>query len=193
MKIAPLFTWIAVTIIALLILAVACSDNSVNPSDSQRPPPIASAPTAPGAISKPTPRPTSTLVSDLDVIAMQMAVISGKDNSVTRQRFKSLIPRFVEICPEMPNSDRASNHLVIAYNELEEAGLSGEEGLIDVSNNLYWIVTSVDTFVSSNNIPMPRCIELFAMYTTLRYQAWSSQEAREGVVDVTIGLYNLGQ
>ena len=49
---------------------------------------------------------TSTPVSDLDVIAMQMAVISGKDDSVTRQRFKFLIPRFVEICPEMPNSDR---------------------------------------------------------------------------------------
>ena len=82
---------------------------------------------------------------------------------------------------------------MIAHNLLDEAGLSREEGLIDVSNNLYWIVASVDSFATSNDIPMPKCLELFAAYTALRYQAWSAKEAREGVVDITIGIYSLGQ
>ena len=206
MKIAPLVAWIAITTIGLLILSAACR---ATPTDEQyvqtasahnlmkQQTATANATrTAKRELQEETrraPKPTSTPVSNLDVIAMQMAVISGEDNSVTRQRFKFFIPRFVEICPEMPNSDRASNHLVIAYEELERAGLSGEEGLVDVSNNLYRIVVDIDTFASSNDIPMPRCIELFAFYTTLRLEGWSAQEAREGVVDVTVGIYSISQ
>ena len=82
---------------------------------------------------------------------------------------------------------------MIAHNQLDDAGLSGEERLIDVSNNLHYIVKSVDSFADSNDIPMPKCLELFAVYTTLRYQGWPAKEAREGVVDITTGIYNIGQ
>ncbi len=47
MKVAPLFAWIAITTIALLILAAACSDAPDNPPDSQPPPPIVTAPDTP--------------------------------------------------------------------------------------------------------------------------------------------------
>lgn len=122
-----------------------------------------------------------------------MATVSGRNDQRTRQRFKFLVGGLVGTCPDISSLTRAGDHLVIAHNQLDDAGLSGEESLIDVSNNLHYIVKSVDSFADSNDIPMPKCLELFAAYTTLRYQAWPAKEAREGVVDVAIGFYNIGQ
>ena len=196
MKLAPLFACIVIAATALLILASACSDGAENSSESQRPLSIAPAPVAPTmvrAISTTTPRPTSTPIPEIDDVSGKLAIISNRNDQTTRQRFKFLLPNFVDVCPDISSLTRAGDHLVIAHNLLDEAGLSREEGLIDVSNNLYWIVASVDSFATSNDIPMPKCLELFAAYTALRYQAWSAKEAREGVVDITIGIYSLGQ
>ena len=196
MKLAPLFAWIVIAATALLILASACSDGAENSSEPQRPLSIAPAPVAPTmvrAISTTTPRPTSTPIPEIDDVSGKLAIISNRNDQTTRQRFKFLLPNFVDVCPDISSLTRAGDHLVIAHNLLDEAGLSREEGLIDVSNNLYWIVASVDSFATSNDIPMPKCLELFAAYTALRYQAWSAKEAREGVVDITIGIYSLGQ
>ena len=196
MKLAPLFAWIVIAATALLILASACSDGAENSSEPQRPLSIAPAPVAPTmvrAISTTTPRPTSTPIPEIDDVSGKLAIISNRNDQTTRQRFKFLLPNFVDVCPDISSLTRAGDHLVIAHNLLDEAGLSREEGLIDVSNNLYWIVASVDSFATSNDIPMPKCLELFAAYTALRYQAWSAEEAREGVVDIRIGIYSLGQ
>ena len=126
-------------------------------------------------------------------MSRKLATVSGRNDQTTRQRFKFLIGELVRTCPDISSLTRDGNHLVIAHNQLDDAGLSGEERLIDVSNNLHYIVKSVDSFADSNDIPMFKCLELFAGYTTLRHQGYSSRQAREGVVDVAIGFYNIGQ
>ena len=203
MTLAPLFAWIVIATTALLMLASACSDDSANPSDPQSALPVAPTsivPTsAPKAISTPTPmptstpRPTSTSVPEIDDVARKLAIVSGKNDQTTRQRFKFIIGELVDTCPDISRLTRAGDHLVIAHNQLDEVGLSSEERLIDVANNLYFIVQSIDSFADSNDVPMFDCLELFASYTALRHNAWSAQEAREGVVDIAISFYNLGQ
>ena len=200
MKLASFAAWIAIAIIALTILASACSEDSANPSDALPVAPKSIVPTsAPKAISTPTPRPTSkprptsTSIPEIDDVARKLAIVSGKNDQTTRQRFKFIIGELVGTCPDISRLTRAGDHLVIAHNQLDEVGLSSEERLIDVANNLYFIVQSIDSFADSNDVPMFDCLELFASYTALRHNAWSAQEAREGVVDIAISFYNLGQ
>ena len=206
MKSVRVAAWIAVVTIVMLVLSVACSADSAREQYIQ----TASAhnlmkqQTATANATreanwelqeepKQTPRPTLTSVPEIDDVSRKLATVSGRNDQTTRQRFKFLISELVGKCPDISSLSRAGDHLVIAHNQLDEAGLSGEERLVDVSNNLHFIVKSVDSFADSSNVSMPKCLELFAAYTTLRYQGWSAREAREGVVDVTVELYSIGR
>ena len=145
-------------------------------------------------VDTPTPAsvPTPTSREELDDVVMKMASISGRDSRETRQRFRFILTRLADKCPETSDPTRVANYLSAAYLRLEEAGLSGEEGLLALSNNLYYAVSSIEASIGA---PMPKdaCIEIFAMYTTLRWEGWSTREAKEGVVDIATSTYRLGQ
>ena len=131
--------------------------------------------------------------SELDDISETMAVISGNDDDT--QRFRFLLPRFVDRCPDILSVTNAGDMLAFSYKQQSEAGLEREEGMeegmLDISNNLYFVVSRVHAAAERAKAASPKCAELFAMYLVGREEGQSADEAKDGVIAIASALYRL--
>ena len=127
--------------------------------------------------------------SELDDISETMAVISGNDDDT--QRFRFLLPRFVDRCPDILSVTNAGDMLAFSYKQQSEAGLERGEGLLDISNNLYFVVSRVHAAAERAEAASPKCAELFAMYLVGREEGQSADEAKDGVIAIASALYRL--
>ena len=116
--------------------------------------------------------------SELDDISETMAVISGNDDDT--QRFRFLLPRFVDRCSDILSVTNAGDMLAFSYKQESEAGLEREEGLLAISNNLYSVVSEVRAAAERAEAASPKCAELFAMYLVGREEGQSADEAKDG-------------
>ena len=105
-----------------------------------------------------------------------------------RRRFRFLLNQFDENCPDLEGKEQVGGTLVKAHMQLKEAGLGGEEGLLDFSNTIHRMVTEIGTQAKMAEMPLPGCIELWVMYTTTRRGGFSPEESRGAVT----ALANLG-
>ena len=127
--------------------------------------------------------------SELGDISETMAVISGNDDDT--QRFRFLLPRFVDRCPDILSVTNTGDMLAFSYKQLSEAGLEREEGLLDISNNLYFVVSRVHAAAERAEAASPKCAELFAMYLVGREEGQLADEAKDGVIAIASALYRL--
>ena len=127
--------------------------------------------------------------SELDDISETMAVISGNDDDT--QRFRFLLPRFVDRCPDILSVTNAGDMLAFSYKQQSEAGLEREEGLLAISNNLYSVVSEVRAAAERAEAASLKCAELFAMYLVGREEGQSADEAKDGVIAIASPLYRL--
>ena len=82
--------------------------------------------------------------------------------------------------------------LAVLYGEFKKAGLEKEEGLLAMSNSLYTLTVEVSALASLNGAAMPTCSQIWSMYATLRLKGQSADLARDGITQILIGLYGLG-
>ena len=105
-----------------------------------------------------------------------------------RRRFGVLLNQFDESCPDLEGKEQVGATLVKAHMQLKEAGLGGEEGLLDFSNAMHRMVTEIGTQARMAEMPLPGCVQLWAMYTTIRYGGFSPEKSRGAVT----AMANLG-
>ena len=86
-----------------------------------------------------------------------------------------------------------SDMLVFTHGKIKEAGLDGEESLLDLSNTLHRMTSEIATTSSAARMDQPACAEIWSMYLVLRNGGYSPIEARESVAAVAGGLYGLVQ
>ncbi len=114
-----------------------------------------------------------------------------RDRELTLRRFEFLLPRFVNLCKDMDMEVQAADALVVAHRLIKEAGIA--EGLLEVFNNMYEVTSEVSAIASLAGASPPDCIEIWAMYATVRQQGMTSEDAKVGVVDVVRGIYFPGR
>ncbi len=195
-------TLVVLTIALLFILALTlnCStSNSTTGRDEQTAVTSTTFADATTPTSVLTPLPTS----ELDDYAMKMAVIAGNDTQDTRKRFRFVLSKIVDRCPSIGGPERAGDMLVVAHQHIEKIGLSGEERLLDTTNNLHSIISSAsanDVFSRSSasheltrSIKESDCHALSSMYVTLRAEGFSSADAKESVIAIIESIHTLGQ
>ena len=105
----------------------------------------------------------------------------------TQKRFEFLIPRLVRLCNDIPGPTKAGDMLVFCWNDLKEAGLGSEEGLLALSNNLF----SITTQVSALGLDTLKCSEWWSAYLVARQEkGMSPSEAKRGVIGIAQKLLN---
>ena len=101
-----------------------------------------------------------------------------RDIENTQKRFEFLVPRFASLCDDIQGPTKAGDMLVVCWKDLKDAGLGGEETLLEVSNNLF----SITNRVAALGLDPLKCSELWAMYLTARGSGMSVQESKDGTV-----------
>ena len=106
-----------------------------------------------------------------------------------RRRFRFLLNEFDENCPDLEGKEQVGDTLVSVYMQLKEVGLGREEGLLDFSNTMHRMVTEIGTQAKMAEMPLPGCVELWAMYTTSRRGGFSPEESRGAVTALATSVY----
>ena len=126
--------------------------------------------------------------------AEQLTVIASPgfgEYDTTLRRFEFLVDDFSEHCPVEESGSSPADMLVFSHGKLKEAGLDGEESLLDLANTLHRMTVELAASATASDFDPPRCAEIWTMYLTLRLQGQPSTEAREGVTGVVRALYDL--
>lgn len=129
--------------------------------------------------------------STLEETVETLTIITSPDfekRTQTKKRFRFILPVFVERCTDIDQTVRAGDMIAVLYKELDNAGLTSEEGFFMLANNLHRMTMAISVRTQSSNIPL-RCVEVWAMYVTLRLQGMGSVESREGVEQIVIALH----
>ena len=125
-------------------------------------------------------------------LAEKMAVLSMPkfgENDRTVRRFEFLLPRLADVCTDMESEDEVADVLVVVYQQLQDAGLEGEEGLLDLTENLYKLTATFETIYRSARIDPPnKCRDPWASYVILRRERYSPDEARGSLVEIAMVL-----
>ena len=98
-----------------------------------------------------------------------------------RRRFRFLLSQFDENCPDLEGKEHVGDTLVNVHMQLIEAGLGSEEGLLKFSNTMHRMVTEIGTQARMAEMPLPGCVQFWAMYTTTRNGGFSPEESRGAV------------
>ena len=114
------------------------------------------------------------------------------DREVTERRFRFILTSFVQRCADVETAVQAADRLAFVYGKIDEAGLSGQEGLLAMSNTVHYMTSEISNAASRANLPL-KCSEIWAMYIVVRQQGMSPEEARRGVSGVARTLYGLAQ
>lgn len=127
-----------------------------------------------------------------DPAYMLMIISSPKfsDRETVETRFRFILPKFVENCSDVNRDMKAADMLVVVHNEIKKAGLVKQEGLLETANILFQVTSRISIGARNAGAPM-RCSEIWAMYTSLRLQGFSIDDAAEGVTDLALTLYGL--
>ena len=80
--------------------------------------------------------------------------------------------------------------LIFVHNKLKDAGLDGEESLLQWSNTAHRMMAEITSSAQAANMPTPTCVEIWTMYLTLRQQGYSSLESRQSVGALAGGIFN---
>lgn len=136
--------------------------------------------------------PAPTLAEDsLKDIAYKMAVISRVSYSEmerTENRYRYVLPQFVEICIDVDKPQKAGDMLVTVRNLVIDTGM--EEGLLPLVETLYSLTQDVAVYSKVANVPL-RCGEIWAMYAALREKGRTPKAASYQVVAVIRMLYGI--
>ena len=138
---------------------------------------------------------TTTLADDSPAdILTDIESPRWRDRETTHRRFAFLLNQFSDLCP-VDNEQKASNAdmLAVIFGKFREAGLEKEEGLLALSNSLYTLTVEVSSLATLNDATTPTCVDIWSMYATLRLKGQSSDAARDGITQILIGLYSLGE
>ena len=180
----------AVWIVSFLLLGIG------TPDSVETPPVIAIEPSPVEPESEPVPEISEpSQVEDMSD-AEQLTVIASPsrgERETTQRRFEFLLNRFNEYCPTEDGEASVSDMLVFTHGKSKEAGLDGEESLLDLSNTLHRMTSEIATASSAARMDQPACAEIWSMYLVLRNGGYSPIEARESVAAVAGGLYGLVQ
>ena len=115
---------------------------------------------------------------------------SGEQERVQR-RFEFLLGAFEKVCTNEKGAATIPDRLVFIHQKLKEAGLDGEESLLDLSNTLHRLTHDIAARASAAGMDPPQCSEIWVMYLTTRQKGQSSSEASRTVTAATGALYNL--
>ena len=113
----------------------------------------------------------------------------SKRNAVER-RYRFVLPKFVSRCDDVESEDRAADMLAVLYREIRSAGLDSEEGMLELTNNLYSMTNQIRLQVDRANSVL-RCAEIWSMYLVVRQEGLSQNEARNQIAELTGALYGL--
>ena len=126
--------------------------------------------------------------------AEKLTVISSPnwgEYETTKRRFSFLLKEFEENCKPQPGKAAPVDMLVTVHGLLAEAGLDGEEGLLDFANNLHRMTSDIAISSNSASVGNPDCAQTWVMYLQLRKKGRSPLEARKGVTAIARTLYGL--
>ena len=125
----------------------------------------------------------------LESIATDLAIIthSGEPQPATIKRFDSLIPIVTDFCSDVSTHLEAGNLLVAGHEVMENQGVMGEN-LLEFSENVYWMVSTLQVRAPRVLSLKDACKDLTIMYVTARESGMASQETREGLVEIMIAL-----
>ena len=133
-----------------------------------------------------------TALADRDP-AEALTIISkprfGERSAVTR-RFKTVLPEFARHCSDANRPSRVADMLARIYHELDNAGLSRQEGLPALTEQLLRLTSETARSARRAGAQL-KCSELWAMYAVLRLQGWTPDDARRGVAQLVTRLYKL--
>ena len=106
----------------------------------------------------------------------------------TQRRFAFILPRFVSLCSDVDEDERAADYLFVTWKRINEAGLgTNEGGLVGMSNNLFDLTNSLAALGGAFSRNM-KCSETFAMYIQLRLSGKSSEAAKNGMYELIRAL-----
>ena len=146
-----------------------------------------------------TPVPTITIVTELDKVAMRMAIINDKEeNPETYRRFKSLLRAFSNTCTDFYGYDQpvtVGNNIYQSYEQIERADLLDQESLLDMTENVHYLISRLALVAKNNQKPMPDgiCQTVLRAYTEARTeQFWTVKKIRAEFVPTIARHYDLG-
>ena len=138
--------------------------------------------------------PTLSIAEKKPTESEMMATLSNPawgSYETTHRRFKFLLGRFKEECSQETGKATIGDRIFLIHKKLKESGLDGEEGLLDLSNNLYRV--TVDIGISSRiaKVPPPKCSESWVLYLLARQNGHPPDESRQLVTQVVKGFYRV--
>ena len=114
-----------------------------------------------------------------------------REKERVQRRFKFLLGEFEEVCTIEKGTATIPDRLVFIYQKLKEAGLDGEESLLDLSNTLHRLTQDIAGRASAAGMEPPQCNQIWAMYLVARQKGQPPSEASRNVTVVTGALYDL--
>ena len=114
-----------------------------------------------------------------------------REQERVQQRFEFLLGEFEEVCPNEEGAATIPDRLVFIHQKLKEAGLDGEESLLDLSNTLHRLTHDIAARASAAGMESPQCSEIWVMYLTTRRKGQPPSEASRTVTAATGALYDL--
>ena len=114
----------------------------------------------------------------------------SREQERVQRRFEFLLGAFEEACPNEKGKATIPDRLVFIHQKLKEAGLDGEESLLDLSNTLHRLTHDIAARAATAGMESPQCSELWVMYLTTRQKGQSPPEASRTVTAATGALYD---
>ena len=94
---------------------------------------------------------------------------STSDWQAVKRRFTFLLRQFDHACPKDEEQKPSHSELLANIHAvLGKAGLSEEESLLALSNNLYTLTTNLQGILIKHSAPIITCKDLWAQYLALR-------------------------
>ena len=91
-----------------------------------------------------------------------------REQERVQRRFKFLLGEFEEVCTNEKGAATIPDRLVFIHQKLKEAGLDGEESLLDLSNTLHRLTQDIAGRASAAGMEPPQCSEIWVMYLMTR-------------------------
>ena len=129
-------------------------------------------------------------LSDAAKMTVLHAPGSGEQERVQR-RFEFLLGAFEKVCPNEKGAATIPDRLVFIHQKLKEAGLDGEESLLDLSNTLQRLTHDVAARAATAGMDPPQCSEIWVIYLTARQKGQSPSEASRTVTTGIGAVYDL--
>ena len=115
---------------------------------------------------------------------------SGEQERVQR-RFEFLLGAFEKVCTNEKGAATIPDRLVFIHQKLKEAGLDGEESLLDLSNTLHRLTHDLTARAAAAGMDPPQCSEIWVIYLTARQKGQSPSEASRTVTTGIGAVYDL--